>query len=202
LVKFIRNKAVSIGLTAGVLIGAIFLAQRFNVGGKIAEGFGGLGAFFPNLAKSFASGAAGGAGGLGEELVKISENFQRALGGGLLLSEQTITGGGGFVGGTANETLLTTQVGQQFPTFLKNAFTAFEPAASTKNKRSTTKIPDPENVFNVAKAFNPGAQAKRVSLQAGTSFGGFGSAQEQEKNLQTEIAKSRQLFPQFFNIGG
>jgi len=205
LVKFIRKKAISLGLTAGLIIGAIFLAQRFNVGGRIAEGFGGLGAFLPNIAKTFVSGFAEGTGGLGEEAVKVSENFQRALAGGLLFSEQKQFGGGGFVGGTATpETLTTIPGGGPFPTFLKNAFSAFDPGLSTKNQRSTKKVPDPENIFNVAKAFTPAVQQRRVAFEGGTiertQFGGFGSSQEQEKQLQIAIAKSRQLNPQFFNI--
>jgi len=148
--------------------------------------------------------------GLGEELVKISENFQRALGGGLLLSEQELTGGGGFVGGTLTEQTLSTIPGEKFPAFLKNAFSAFDPGVSNKNKRSTTKKPDPENIFNVAKAFTPQTQLRRISQQqktaaligksSGTAFGGFESAIKQESALQIAIAKSRQLNPQFFKI--
>jgi len=210
LVKFIRKKVFGIGITAGVIIGAIFLAQRFNIGGKIAEGFGGLGAFLPNIAKTFVSGFAEETGGLGEEAVKVSENFQRALAGGLLFSEQEQFGGGGFVGGTVTEqTLSTIPGGDKFPTFLKNAFAAFDPGLSNKNIRSTTKKPDPENVFNVAKAFTPIAQQSRIQKQeiqkpttgiTSSAFGGFSSATGQESALQKAIAKSRQLNPQFFNV--
>jgi len=203
--KFVRKKAISLGVTGAVIVGVILLAQRFGIGGRLVEGFGGLGKLVTEGPLKFIEEFAKGAGQIGTESVKISENFQRALGGGLLASEQELFGGGGFVGGTITEQAVSTQAGEKFPTFLKNAFAAFDPGLSTKNKRSTTKKPDPENVFNVAKAFAPAVQAKRISLQITanpktTAFGGFAGVVEQESALQKAIAKSRQLNPQFFNI--
>ncbi len=41
--KRVRKATISLGLTAGLILGGIFLAKRFGVGGRIIEGFGGLG---------------------------------------------------------------------------------------------------------------------------------------------------------------
>jgi len=196
----VRKRAISLGITLAVIVGGIFLLQRFNVGGKLTDAAGGLGSFFPSLGQSFAQQFAVGASDFGNELKKIGENFQRSLGGGLLASEQTIFGGGGFPGGTVTEQTLTTQAGKIFPDFLSNAFAAFKPVEDAARRRV------PESIFDVSKAFTPTAQTERITTVTtrpesfSSAFGGFGTSQAQESALQKAIAQTRQLFPQFFKV--
>ncbi len=209
--KRVRGAAIGTGLTAVTIIGIIFLAQRFGVGSKIIEGFGGLGSTIGEAPLAFVKELARSAGELGEESRKISENFQRATLGGLLGSELKQFGGGGFVGGTATpETLLNTG-GTDLPTFLSNAFSVFGKGDSGDQVPRTS-------IFNVSSAFSTGAQARRLQSTTnantvsgfinrfGTSrdtssggFGGFGDALKQEQALQEAIAASRAIYGEYFN---
>jgi len=193
-VKRARNTAIKVLITGGVIVGVILVAQRFGIGGKVVEGFGGLASTITAAPLEFLKQFALGAGSIGEEAVKVSENFQRALSGGLLASEQKIFGGGGFAGGTVTEETLTTQPGKLIPEFLASAFSVF-PAQRTP---STPDRPAGKSAFDIVSAFTREAQEGRISgFQTRT---GFSSAQEQEAALQAEIARQRQLNPQFFTL--
>jgi len=202
--KRIRKFAIGTAITGGVLVGIILLSRRFQVGSTIVEGFAGLGRTITGGPLALIEEFAKGAGQIGEEAKKISENFQRSLSGGLLASEQALFGGGGFQGGTVTEESLTTQVGQNIPTFLSNAFKAFEPDLT----RDTEKAPT-SRVLEVAPLFTFGAQAKRIQTQVTnaeqpnnktTPFGGFDSSQAQETEFQKQLAITRSKFPQFFKL--
>lgn len=196
MVKFVRRKATSLALTAGFIIGLAFLAQRFGVGGRISGAAGSLGSTLTDIPSEFLKSFSLGAGGIGEQAVSISENFQRALSGGLLASEQRLFGGGGFAGGTANEQTLTTQPGATLPKFLENAFTAFG-SNQTPTSQLSSKIGS--SVFDVARGFTQRAQQARVrGFQPST---GFSDPQSQAQALQEEIAKSRASFAEFFKVG-
>ena len=202
-VKRVRGIAIKILITGGIIVGVILLAQRFGVGGRIIGGFGDLAGVLTQGPLKFIEVFAQGAGQIGTEAVKISENFQRALAGGLLLSEQEIFGGGGFPGGTITEQTLTTQPGQIFPEFLRSAFQAFAPQPTP----TTPDRPAGQSIFDVATAFTRRAQERRIAgvtaaatQPGGTAFGGFGGALEQESALQKAIAESRQRFSEFFKV--
>lgn len=201
----VRKRVISTGVTLGLIGVGLFLLSRFNVGDRLIESAGGAGAFFPNIFRSFIGGGAEATGGLQEQAVKIGENLQRALGGGLLLSEQEALGGGGFPGGTVTEENVITPPGGDLPNFLQNAFKAFKPKIPDTNERP------PSRIFNVQTAFTPQAQTRRIVTQESINaeesnqrlsqpFGGFGSAIQQESALQREIAKTRANFPQFFKV--
>jgi len=204
----VRKRAISLLITGGVIVGVILIAQRFGIGGRIVEGFGGLAGTLTQGPLEFIKVFAQGAGQIGTEAVKISENFQRALAGGLLLSEQELFGGGGFPGGTITEQTLTTQPGQVLPEFLRNALQIFAP----QPQPTTPDRPAGQSIFDITSAFTRVAQERRVQLQLGTApvisgvtqggtlFGGFGGAIGQESALQKAIAESRESFSQFFKV--
>lgn len=192
----VRGTAVRLLITGGVIVGVIIIAQRFGIGGRIIEGFGGLAGTLTQAPLEFIKVFAEGAGQIGTEAVKISENFQRAVAGGLLLSEQEIFGGGGFPGGTITEQTLTTQPGQTLPEFLRSAFTVFTPQPSP----TTPDRPAGSSIFDVVTGFTRQAQEARISQASISGFGGFGSALEQEAALQKAIAESREKFSQFFKV--
>lgn len=198
----VRKTAVKILITGGVIVGVILIAQRFGIGGRIIGGFGDLAGVLTEGPLQFIKVFAEGAGKIGEEAVKVSENFQRSLSGGLLLSEQELFGGGGFVGGTITLQRLTTQPGQTLPAFLQSAFKAFP----TQPQPTTSDSPAGSSIFDIASQFTRQAQEFRLSggnvtSVGGTSaFGGFGTPIAQESALQKALAKSRQLFPQFFKV--
>jgi len=210
LVKFIRKRVIGIGITLAVIGGGVLLLSRFDIGSKLTGAAGGAGSFLPNVAKAFTSQFAVGAGELGTEVSKISENFQRSILGGLLGSELEQFGGGGFAGGTVTEQTVTTQPGQSFPEFLKNAFNVFKPVPI--DRATQVKASNTGSVFNVASAFTRTAQQSRIlqaeataaKVAAGTTgssaFGGFDSALAQEAELQKQIALSREKFPEFFKV--
>lgn len=199
----VRGTAIKILITGGVIVGVILIAQRFGVGGRIIGGFGDLAGVITQGPLEFIKVFAAGAGQIGTEAVKISENFQRSLAGGLLLSEQEIFGGGGFPGGTVTEQTLTTQPGQVFPEFLTSAFQVFAPQPTP----TTPDRPAGQSIFDVATAFTRRAQEVRLAnvtaaarLPGTTAFGGFGGAFEQEAALQKAIAEARERFSQFFKV--
>ncbi|MEE9215745.1 MAG: hypothetical protein V3U54_13400 [Thermodesulfobacteriota bacterium] len=199
----VRKRAINLLITGGVIVGVILIAQRFGIGGRIVEGFGGLAGTLTQGPLEFIRVFAEGAGQIGTEAIRISENFQRALAGGLLLSEQEIFGGGGFPGGTITEQTVTTQPGQVFPEFLRSAFQVFAPQPTP----TTPDRPAGQSIFDVARAFTRQAQESRIALvttAAGlpgtTAFGGFGGALEQEAALQKAIAEARERFSQFFKV--
>jgi len=143
-----------------------------------------------------------GAGQIGQEAVRVSENFQRSLAGGLLLSEQEIFGGGGFAGGTITEQTVITQPGARLPEFFQEALRVFEPQPVP----TTIDRPSGTSVFDIAAGFTRRAQERRITQaniqaeQGGGTFGGFGTALGQEAALQKAIAESRARFPQFFKV--
>jgi len=198
----IRKRATGLLITGGVIVGIILLAQRFGIGGRIIGGFGDLAGVLTEGPLKFIEVFAEGAGKIGEEAVKISENFQRSLSGGLLASEQTLFGGGGFVGGTITEETITTQPGQKFPEFLSSAFKAFAPQPGP----TTPDRPAGKSIFDVARAFTRQAQERRLAFTSGvqvgktTAFGGLGNVLSQEAALQKAIAESRERFSQFFKV--
>lgn len=199
----VRKRVISLLITGGLIVGVILIAQRFGIGGRIVEGFGGLAGTLTQGPLEFLKVFAEGAGQIGTEAVRISENFQRSLAGGLLLSEQEIFGGGGFPGGTITEQTVTTQPGQVFPEFLRSAFQVFAPQPGP----TTPDRPAGQSIFDVARAFTRQAQESRISLVTAaaalpgtTSFGGFGGAIEQEAALQKTIAEARERFSQFFKV--
>ena len=203
----IRKRVINLLITGGIIVGVILIAQRFSVGGRIVEGFGGLAGTITQGPLEFIKIFAEGAGQIGTEAVKISENFQRALAGGLLLSEQEIFGGGGFPGGTITEQTVTTQPGQALPEFLRSALQVFTPA---QPRPGTPDRPAGQSVFDIASGFSRVAQERRVALQLGagvslrgvtqrgSEFGLFSGAVEQESALQKAIAESMERFAQFF----
>jgi len=92
LVKFVRGKVLSLGLTVGLILVAVFVARKFNLGGQIIGGFGGLG---ETIGKSFTAipagivtGGAAGIGATAEAAVKASEDFQRFVNQGRLFTEE------------------------------------------------------------------------------------------------------------------
>ena len=200
----VRKRVISLLITGGVIVGVILIAQRFGVGGRIIGGFGDLAGVLTQGPLKFIEVFAQGAGQIGTEAVKISENFQRALAGGLLLSEQELFGGGGFPGGTITEQTLTTQPGQIFPEFLRSAFQVFTPQPTP----TTLDRPAGQSIFDVAAAFTRQAQERRIAGvttaaelgTGGTAFGGFAGAIEQEAALQKAIAEARERFSQFFKV--
>jgi len=197
-VKRIRNTAIKILITGGVIVGVVLIAQRFGIGGKIIGGFGDLAGVVTQGPLEFIKVFAEGAGQIGTEAVKISENFQRSLSGGLLASEQTLFGGGGFVGGTVTEASILTQPGFQLPDFLKSALEAFTPSRTPDRVAGQT-------VFDISSAFTRQAQEFRLAgggliATPGSEFGGFDTGIQQETALQIALAKSRQLFPEFFKV--
>lgn len=196
IIKKVRGTAIRVLITGGVIVGVILIAQRFGVGGRIIGGFGDLAGVLTQGPLEFIKTFAEGAGQIGSEAIKISENFQRSLAGGLLASEQTLFGGGGFVGGTITEESLTTQPSQKFPEFLQSAFKAFTPQPGP----TTPDRPAGKSIFDVATAFTRQAQETRLSLQQGTTFGGFGDPISQEAALQKAIAESREKFSEFFKV--
>lgn len=119
---------MGVGITIGVLLLAVFVAKRFNLGGQIVQGLGGFGqaaglaitAPFQGLLQ----GVTAGAGGLGETAASLSEGFQRSVSstlgfGPLLFSETQGFGGTGQVGGTVQQgtfTVLGTNGQQIIPT--------------------------------------------------------------------------------------
>ena len=197
----VRKTAIKLLITGGVIVGVILIAQRFGVGGRIIGGFGDLAGVLTQGPLEFIKVFAAGDGQIGTEAVKISENFQRALAGGLLLSEQELFGGGGFPGGTITEQTITTQAGQIFPEFLTRAFQVFAPQPGP----TTLDRPAGSSIFDVATAFTRQAQEARIANvtiagEGSTAFGGFGGALEQESALQKAIAESRERFSQFFKV--
>jgi len=193
----VKKTTVKLLITGGVIVGVILVAQKFGVGGRIIGGFGDLAGVFTEGPLQFLKVFAEGAGKIGEEAIKISENFQRSLSGGLLASEQELFGGGGFVGGTITEERLTTQIGQTIPTFLQSAFRAFSPQPGP----TTPDRPAGSSIFDVASKFTRQAQEFRLSGGNVTPIsGGFSSPIDAEAALQKAIAESRQLFPQFFKV--
>jgi len=192
----VRGRAVQLLITGGVIVGVILVAQRFGVGTRIIGGFGDLAGVITQGPLKFLEVFAQGAGSIGEEAVRISENFQRALSGGLLASEQELFGGGGFAGGTITPETLTTQPGQALPRFLSEAFRVFTPQPVP----TTVDRPAGTSIFDVATAFTRQAQEARIATADISGFGGFTSAQEQEAALQKAIAESRQRFSQFFKV--
>jgi len=202
----VRGTAVKILITGGVIVGVILIAQRFGIGGRIIGGFGDLAGVLTQGPLKFIEIFAQGAGQLGAEAIKISENFQRSLAGGLLLSEQELVGGGGFPGGTITEQTVTTQPGQALPQFLQSALTVFQPRPGTPDR------PAGQSVFDIARGFTRSVQEGRITAvtqaaeglgrQGGTAFGGFGGAVSQEAALQKAIAESRERFSQFFKAPG
>jgi len=203
LVKKARGTAIKILITGGVIVGVILIAQRFGVGTRIIGGFSDLAGVLTQGPLGFIKVFAQGAGQIGAEAVKISENFQRALSGGLLASEQELFGGGGFAGGTITEQTVTTQPGQVFPEFLSSAFQIFAPQPGP----TTPDKPAGQSIFDVARAFTRQAQETRIQnvfqaiqIPGTTAFGGFGGAFEQEAALQKAIAEARERFSQFFKV--
>ena len=199
----VRKRVINLLITGGVIIGVILIAQRFGVGGRIIGGFGDLAGVLTQGPLKFIEVFAAGAGQIGTEATKIAENFQRALSGGLLLSEQEIFGGGGFPGATITEQTVTTQPGQVFPEFLREAFQVFTP----QPQPTTPDRPAGQSVFDVARAFTRRAQETRIArvttaagLPGTTPFGGFGGPLQQEAALQKAIAEARERFSQFFRI--
>ncbi len=200
----VRGTAVKILITGGVIVGVILIAQRFGIGGRIIGGFGDLAGVITEGPLKFLQTFAEGAGQLGTEFIKVSENFQRSLAGGLLLSEQELFGGGGFPGGTITEQRITTQPGQELPQFLRAALKTFQPGPTTPDR------PAGQSVFDIARGFTRSVQEGRITAvtqaaeglgrQGGTAFGGFSSAVAQEAALQKAIAESRQKFSQFFKV--
>jgi len=193
----IKKTAIKILITGGVLVAVILIAKKFNIGTKVIGGFGDLAGVITGGPLQFLKSFAEGAGEIGEEAVKVSENFQRALSGGLLASEQELFGGGGFVGGTRTEqTLRTIPGGNKFPSFLENAFTAFQPDLL----RIPTR-PKASQIFNISSAFTPQAQDFRLSGGNVTAIRtSFANRLDQEAALQKAIAQSRQRFPEFFKV--
>jgi len=198
--KPIRNTAIKVLITGGVIVGVILVAQRFGIGGRVIEGLGGLGGVLTQGPLEFLKVFAAGAGQIGEEAVKISENFQRALSGGLLASEQTLFGGGGFVGGTVTpETILTIPGGDPLPQFLREAFTAFTPQPSP----TTPDRPAGQSILDVAGAFTRRAQEFRLAGGGLTQISGSQlTPLERETALQLAVAKSREQFSEFFKLPG
>jgi len=195
--KPIRNTAIKVLITGGVIVGVILVAQRFGIGGRVIEGLGGLGGVLTQGPLEFLKVFALGAGQIGEEAVKISENFQRALSGGLLASEQKLFGGGGFVGGTITPETILTQPGQTLPELLRSAFTAFTPQPGP----TTPDRPAGQSILDVAGAFTRRAQEFRLAGGGLTQIrGAILTPLERETALQIELAKSRELFPQFFKV--
>ena len=196
MVKRVRNAAIKLLITGGVIIGVIYVAKRFGIGGQITEGFGALGSTLTDAPLALIKSIAEGSGQIGAETIKISENFQRALGGGLLGSEQKLFGGGGFVGGTINESTILTRPGESLPDFLRNALNVFGSNNSFGNDPSRASSKLGSSVFDIRRAFDTFTQQRR--LEGFQESSGFNSAIEQETALQLAIAESRAKFGEFF----
>ena len=192
----VKKKAGGLLLTGAFLVGVILVAKHFKLGGKITEGFGALGSTLTDAPLEFIKAVAEGAGQIGQESVKISENFQRSLGGGLLASEQKLFGGAGFAGGTINTDTILTRPGQDLPTLLRNALDVFGSNNSFGSDTSRASSKLGTSIFDIRRAFTPAAQERRISGFQESS--GFSSAQEQETALQIAIAESRAKFGEFF----
>jgi len=209
MVSFIRKRVFGVGITIAVILGAVVVASRFDIGGRLIGAAGGAGSTIPNILSAFTGSFAEGVSGLGANLASIGENFQRAISGGLLFSEQEAFGGAGVAGGTLTEQTLTTQAGADIPQFLSSLFQA-KPSATPSSAR-VSSAQRSGSVLSVRSVFTPEAQTRRISfsernaaeLEAGrdtgtTAFGGFSSSFEQEAELQRQLAESRRLFPEFF----
>jgi len=195
MVKFVRNTAIKILITGGVIVGVILIAQRFGIGGRIVGGFGDLAGVLTEGPLQFIKVFAEGAGQIGQEAVRVSENFQRSIAGGLLGSELEAFGGGGFPGGTITEQTVTTQPGARLPEFLEQALTVFQP----QPRPTTPDRPAGQSVFDIASAFTRTAQEFRVGGGGGSVFTDLNPLQR-ESALQKAIAESREKFPQFFKV--
>ena len=87
----VRKRIAGIGITVGIIIAAIFIAKKLNLGDQIIEGFGGFGSTIGQAILAIPQGIiAGGAQGVGDlslEAIRISEEFQRFVNQGRLFSE-------------------------------------------------------------------------------------------------------------------
>lgn len=166
----VRRKIAGIGITVGIIIAAIFIAKKFNLGGQIIEGFGGFGETIGQsilaIPRGIISGGAAGAGGLAIEAINISEAFQKFVNQGKLFSEPQST----------SLILPKAEGAISFPQFdITDLFSEFE----TRRR--------------IVESIN-----RAQSGTAGTPFGGFAGAVEQETALQKAIRESAEKFSQFF----
>jgi len=220
LVKFVRGKVLSLGLTAGLIIAAILVARRFNLGEQIIGGFGGLG---ETIGKSFAAipqgivtGGAAGIGATAEAAVKASEDFQRFVNMGRLFSEQAPKTDvqGDFVDGFSLSKLLNTieRTPQEIvagiaPQDVRSGavFTSLkellQQSGVTADPTSVGIQPRGQVLDLKGILSNISSRITTSQAQASTQvnpFGGFTSAIEQEAALQATLARNQALFPQFF----
>jgi len=218
LVKFVRGKVLSAGLTVGVILVAIFLARKFNLGEQIVGGFGGIGetigSSFAAIPRGIIAGGGAGFGGLGEEFIKQSEDFQRFVNGGRLFSEQAPKTDvqGDFVGGKSLKELLTIiernpiqllegikqeQVTQGLVfTNLKELFA--QSGVGPANTKTVANPFDLSKFIQNASTRITASRARAASGSGSTTFGGFSSAVQQEAGLQATLARNQALFPGFF----
>ena len=177
----VRKRIAGIGITVGIIIAAIFIAKKFNLGQQIIEGFGGFGSTigqsFLAIPQGIISGGAQGVGDLSLEAIKISEAFQRFVNMGKLFSDETDLDTS-FTFPGAEGAISSLDISQ-----------FFSPEAIQQRLRLTTKQATP--VIDTS---------GEIFIRGGTAFGGFTSAIDQETALQKSIRESAEKFPQFFTV--
>ena len=224
MVKFVRGKIKSVGITVGVILLAVFIAQRFNLGGRIIESFKGVGGTvgesITGIFQGLLDGLIKGGQGLGESAVDLSEGFQQSVceTTGLCKkvffepdSQGTFVEGGSvkefltriernpqeIVGGVSRIDVEKGNIFKEITEILQQAGTTSRP--ESRNIQPRRGPFDLKNILTKATINNRIEAAKNQAKERpGQAFGGFKSATEQGAGLQATLARNKLLFPQFF----
>lgn len=169
--KKVRNTAIGIGLTAGVLGLAVLAARRTNAGEFLTEGFRGFGETVGAL--------------LTQPFVGIVEGVNQ--GGQDLFSAGSQAGEnvGNVFGGLSE--------------FFNNLFPQAQ--GTTLEVSQAVQQQAQGATQRLQQLVESGRGAFRVTEEGEGQFGGFQTAQAQQDALARAIEESRRNFPSFFNLG-